>query len=220
MFFTIQGEGPRAGHRSVFVRLAGCNLQCPGCDTEYTVGRETWITRHLVLAVDDLAKRNNAAGCLVVITGGEPLRQPLGELCLGLLNFGYEVQIETNGFFAPDDTTLRLAQTRDIMLVVSPKTGRINQQTAEAAWAFKYVLDHRSVAEDGLPIRALGHVAPNWGVARPPARPKGHKIPVYLNPFDSGDVMDNALNLEAVARSCKAHGYILGVQLHKLAGLE
>jgi len=49
MFFTIQGEGPFAGHRSIFVRLAGCNLQCPGCDTEYTQGRSVvgilWLRR-------------------------------------------------------------------------------------------------------------------------------------------------------------------------------
>ena len=36
IFYTIQGEGPFAGSPAVFVRLAGCNLQCPMCDTEYT----------------------------------------------------------------------------------------------------------------------------------------------------------------------------------------
>ena len=33
IFHTIQGEGPYCGHPAVFIRLAGCNLQCPGCDT-------------------------------------------------------------------------------------------------------------------------------------------------------------------------------------------
>ena len=36
IFYTIQGEGPFAGRPAIFIRLAGCNLQCPGCDTEYT----------------------------------------------------------------------------------------------------------------------------------------------------------------------------------------
>ena len=39
IFHTIQGEGPFCGTPSVFVRLAGCNLQCPACDTDYTQGR-------------------------------------------------------------------------------------------------------------------------------------------------------------------------------------
>ena len=39
IFYTIQGEGPFAGETAVFVRLAGCNLQCPLCDTDYTSDR-------------------------------------------------------------------------------------------------------------------------------------------------------------------------------------
>ena len=38
---TIQGEGPYAGCPAAFIRLAGCNLQCPRCDTEYTPGKDT-----------------------------------------------------------------------------------------------------------------------------------------------------------------------------------
>src|SRR3954467_9071958 len=39
IFYTLQGEGPYSGCPAVFMRLAGCNLQCPGCDTDYTSGQ-------------------------------------------------------------------------------------------------------------------------------------------------------------------------------------
>lgn len=217
VFFTIQGEGPFAGHRSIFVRLAGCNLQCPGCDTEYTEGRETWITRHVAHHVNVMAQANNAHGCLVVITGGEPFRQYLGQLCNDLLNWGEasHIQIESNGVFEPDEYTQQLILGGEVSLVISPKTKHIHRKAAELATCFKYVLDHRSVSpDDGLPILALEHPA-QGGVARPVAGK-----PVYINPFDAKDEEVNRRNLIAAAESAKRHGYILGVQLHKLVGLE
>lgn len=217
MFFTIQGEGPFTGHRAVFIRLAGCNLQCPGCDTEYTQGREKWYARRIAIEADHLARRNNADQCLIVVTGGEPLRQSIGILVAKLFELGHPVQIESNGVFAPDhDLDHMLTHwSYSIKLIVSPKTTRVSARSAELASAFKYVLDHRSMSEtDGLPIKALDHPA-STGVARPP---EGKTV--YLNPFDSGDPEVNRVNLLAVAHSAKRYGYIAGVQLHKLMELE
>lgn len=214
MFFTIQGEGPFAGHRSVFVRLAGCNLQCPGCDTEYTEGRSLEDTDTLVDEVGRVARAHNAFPTLVVITGGEPFRQNIGRLVQLLNEDGHTVQIESNGVFAPPHE-LEAYTAPEVTLVVSPKTRRINDKAARRADCFKYVLDADSVDPvDGLPVRALDHPAAG-GVARPP-----HGKPVYLNPYDAKNDVRNAQNLRAAANSCMAHGYILGVQLHKLIGLE
>ncbi len=226
MLFTIQGEGPFAGHRAIFVRLAGCNLQCPGCDTEYTQGRKVMQTDDLAAAAMLMAEEAGFDEAdldqdfLVVITGGEPLRQPIGRFASLLVNMGLCVQIESNGVFAPDPELRQLLislrnDPESLQLVVSPKTSRINEDTARYAHAFKYVLDAGSVDPvDGLPIKALDHPA-STGVARPlPGKP------IYLNPFDAGDPVRNTANLQAVAISVMKYGYILGVQLHKLIGLE
>ena len=219
IFFTIQGEGPFAGHRSIFVRLAGCNLQCPGCDTEYTEGRREVEVQALMQEIANVA---TDAGVLVhrmliVITGGEPLRQPIGHLVSELVARGNRVQIESNGVFAPDERLNRaLCYDDNVTLVVSPKTKRIHADTDLLASCFKYVLDAGSVdPDDGLPIMALEHPA-STGVARPSDRTR----PIYLNPYDAKDEARNAENLRAVATSCMKHGYIAGVQMHKLIGLE
>lgn len=225
MFYTIQGEGPFAGHRAIFVRLAGCNLQCPGCDTEYTEGRRETSIGMILRDVQILEKQNSLTTrpVLVVITGGEPLRQTIGHLVNALIGRRYPVQIESNGVFAPDDLLDRLLAHDDkVTLVVSPKTKRINERTAFLASCFKYVLDAGSVDPlDGLPVMALEHPA-STGVARPPAWTDSlaEDKPIYLNPYDAKDDQRNAENLRAVATSCMKHGYITGVQMHKLIGLE
>jgi 7-carboxy-7-deazaguanine synthase len=220
IFFTIQGEGPFAGHRAVFLRLAGCNLQCPGCDTEYTEGRKPMGIFDIEHSIRRAASAENAGrALLVVITGGEPLRQVIGPLCQLLTSKGYKIQIESNGVFEPDQKLLALLllNREAVQLVVSPKTKSVHQTTARVAAAFKYVLDHRSVdTEDGLPIRALEHPS-----ATRIARPWDYNVsvPVYLNPFDAQDEEHNKLNRDAVAASCMKHGHILGLQLHKLLNL-
>lgn len=216
VFFTIQGEGMFTGHRAIFVRLAGCNLQCPACDTEYTEGRSTFITRHLASYIESIARENRAEGCLVVITGGEPLRQNLTELVLNLINLNHPVQIESNGVFELPDRLKPLAlMKQDLFLVISPKTAKVHPSNEKVAAAYKYVLSADAVsAEDGLPILALAH--PTKGqVARPP-----HGMPVYLNPMDAKDEETNKANLFAVTRSCLAFNYILGLQVHKIINLD
>jgi len=93
IFYSIQGEGTRAGRPCAFVRFTGCDLRCTWCDTAYAFhgGRE--MTREEILAeVGRFPTR------LVLLTGGEPmLQKELPTLARELLDRGYEVTIETHG---------------------------------------------------------------------------------------------------------------------------
>jgi 7-carboxy-7-deazaguanine synthase len=93
IFFSIQGEGSRAGEPCVFVRLTGCGLRCNYCDTEYAFyeGEDSSIGKVLETV--------RTYGCkLVEITGGEPLEQEgVYGLIDRLLDEDYDVMIETGG---------------------------------------------------------------------------------------------------------------------------
>lgn len=210
IFFTIQGEGPYTGYPAVFIRLAGCNLQCPGCDTEYTTGRETLTVQQIVARIERTYSHTRNLRPLIVITGGEPFRQNLAVLCRMLTRW-YRVQIETNGTLGIDNPDA----FQNVDIVCSPKAGKVHYSiVAHADW-YKYVLHHESVCpNDGLPILALDHSA-SPKVFRPPV---GSTI--YLQPCDTKNEATNKLNLEACVASCLKFGYTLQLQVHKIACLE
>lgn len=223
IFYTIQGEGPFAGNPAIFIRLAGCNLQCPMCDTEYTKRR--------VLGVDVIVQEVNKAWAnaadlpsipahlvpIVVITGGEPFRQNLGVLVNTLLGYDIRVQIETNGTLPPSPGMD--LKNGDLTIVCSPKTGKINVKLAEHIQAFKYVAtaDSLAISTDGLPTHALLHPTGNKGLARPP---QGWEGLVYLQPADEQDDERNKANTQAVVASCLRNGYRLCLQMHKIVGVD
>lgn len=94
-FTSIQGESTYSGMPCFFIRLAGCNLDCSYCDTEYARNTEDGAEYSIAKIV---AKAQETGIPLVEITGGEPLLQEgVKELCRQLLDEKFQVLIETNG---------------------------------------------------------------------------------------------------------------------------
>jgi len=229
IFHTIQGEGPHAGKPSVFVRLGGCNLQCPGCDTEYTKGA-SWESTESIRTRIDMAFGDHKGARLVVITGGEPFRQNLFGLINSLHESYIQVQIETNGTLGLGEWEPMWAKFQHSALkpqiVVSPKAGKVHHDLWKWIVAYKYVLNSGNIDfTDGLPTSVLGMPAA-------PARPhKDFEGEVYVQPAHENSPLplgqdytwpnsENNLNLECAVASSIKYGYRLCIQMHKIVGLD
>jgi 7-carboxy-7-deazaguanine synthase len=115
-FFSIQGEGTRAGLPCVFVRLTGCPLRCGWCDTAYAFHEGT--RRSVEEVIAEIAPHPCRR---VLVTGGEPLAQPAAfTLVARLLELGWDVLVETSGH-VPLDALDRRAVT--IMDIKAPGSG-------------------------------------------------------------------------------------------------
>ncbi len=117
IFHSIQGESVRAGFRSIFIRLMGCNLSCKYCDTEYAKNSGDIINIETIIdKVKSLGKTDH-----ITITGGEPLIQNHSpELMKILINMGYSIQLETNGSINLKEVP---EKTRKIVDIKTPSSG-------------------------------------------------------------------------------------------------
>lgn len=106
VYASVQGEGPRVGETTVFVRFGGCNLRCPGwpCDTQHAINpafRSEWLPytpEELLIETYGVARLTGAK--LITLTGGEPFLQKnseLHEFVDGLHMMGYSVECFSNG---------------------------------------------------------------------------------------------------------------------------
>ena len=95
-FVSINGEGPKAGLISAFIRMKGCNLSCNYCDTSWANEENcpcTWFSTEDII----VWLTGEQVSC-VTLTGGEPLLVPeISELISAIGSSGISVEIETNG---------------------------------------------------------------------------------------------------------------------------
>lgn len=122
IYKSVQGESSFAGRPCIFVRLAGCNLRCSWCDSEYTFTGGYKLTEDEVVA--EIAKL--APVKLVEFTGGEPLLQEreLIPLIERLLGTGYELMIETSGERPVENVPKAVHKIIDVKCPGSGEAGR------------------------------------------------------------------------------------------------
>lgn len=196
IFYSIQGEGPFTGEPAVFIRLAGCNLQCHFCDTQYTY-RTKMTVETILKDVNKLLEGKRKR--FVVITGGEPFRQNIKKLVKSLLKEGIEIQIETNG-------TLYLDLPYDeITVVCSPKALPVHKDMMNNIGVFKILVKHSTHGEYDMLL------------------PKDFKIPkgkmVYVQPLDEQEKYTNKKNKKAAFKAALKNECRLGYQLQKVFGV-
>lgn len=202
IFYSLQGEGARAGRPSVFLRFAGCNLWsglerdrakavCTFCDTDFvgTDGPGGGKFRSAAALVDAVSRHWPDGGePYVVCTGGEPLLQLDAMLIEGLHAAGFEVGLETNG-------TIEVPAGID-WICVSPKATAPLRQTHgdELKLVFRQ--------HDAPPERFAGLAFTHF----------------FLQPMDGPD--REAYTREAI-QYCLAHPqWRLSLQTHKLLGIQ
>ena len=197
IFPTLQGEGPYVGWPSVFVRLGGCNLACEFCDTEFDSFKK--------ISLEDIlleVKKVGEGKKLVVITGGEPLRQPIGLLCEELIKMGFLVQIETNG-------TIYRDLPKEVKVICSPKNtdGKyhsIRLDLLQRIDAFKFIISKNNL---------------NYSKVEEVGQSKNN-IDVYVQPMDEYNDELNNENLQFALDLAIKEGCILSLQTHKILGIS
>ncbi len=120
IFLSIQGESTHAGRPCSFVRLTGCPMRCVWCDSVYTfTGGERF-------SFEEILAKLKEFGCnLVEITGGDPLAQKNVLPFIALLcDLGYEVLIETGGFFSTEKVDERAKIILDVKCPASGESER------------------------------------------------------------------------------------------------
>jgi 7-carboxy-7-deazaguanine synthase len=217
LYPAIQGEGSLAGTPMVLVRLQGCAVGCPWCDT-----KETWKllerfkvdsledaqshpSKWTMMHSDDIADAARAAAPRagwIMLTGGEPAEHDLTELCEAFTSRGFRVQLETSGTMTLDRFEGHIAH-----IVVSPKIdmpgGRdVLPEAVALADEIKFVIENDASIDR---LRFLLRSNFPSSATTPPVFVQ----PVSLSPTATKLCIDAAFR----------YGWRVSVQLHKLLEL-
>jgi 7-carboxy-7-deazaguanine synthase len=197
-FATFQGEGVHAGQPAFFIRLFGCPVKCPWCDSAGT-WHPNWVPKDVeIMTTERLVGEATAVlSHRAVITGGEPTIYDLTDLTIGLQDESILVHLETSGAFP-------LKGTVD-WITLSPKKWKppIQEMVADTD-EFKFIIES---PEDILfyyeMIKDLGFKSA--GI-----------VPIWLHPEWSQRDNKEVLNAIAKAVTFGEDIFRAGWQLHKL----
>ena len=193
-FVSLQGEGHFTGTPAFFLRLSGCNLQCPFCDTQH----QTFIEMSEDEIVQEASREKPRH---IVITGGEPALQLTQSLVDKLHEAGFFIQVETNG-------TLPLPQGID-WVTCSPKSLTPALSKGEGV----QTVDELKVLFMGDGTDPEEMVSPILG--------EGTGVRLFLQPLDTGDEMRNRIILrDTIAYILQHPKWSLSLQTHKMLGIK
>lgn len=192
IFKSLQGEGRNSGRQCVFVRLAGCNLKCPWCDTD--------VAPRFSVSLEELIGEIASHDCRnVILTGGEPtLAKGMAELVAALKERGFWIAVETNGTNGFDEAPwLEFVD----YIAVSPKS---------EAGTLPVKLDR---ADE---VRVVASTPETVAFCRE-IKEKIAAKDYYVSPCERNGVIDWAAAKDALAR---LPDWSLSVQLHKILGFR
>ena len=141
IFKSIQGEGPNTGQPSVFLRTAGCNLDCSWCDTDYAKSKK----KAKKMSIEDIVQEiDNYNAKNLVITGGEPLLQQKSLKKLIEQLDDYYIELETNGSIACEfDELINQYNCSPKLLSSGNDEYELQILPSEKTW-YKFVIDEES----------------------------------------------------------------------------
>jgi 7-carboxy-7-deazaguanine synthase len=146
IFYSLQGEGSRAGRPCLFIRLTGCPLRCVYCDTAYAFQEGEFMETAALL--EQVRQRlgpplRGPEAPFVEVTGGEPLAiRGTPALLQDLLGLGYEVALETAG-------------SHDLALVPQAVVKLVDRKTPGSGEGHRWLegnLDHMVPGQDELKL--------------------------------------------------------------------
>jgi 7-carboxy-7-deazaguanine synthase len=217
IFETIQGEAFFTGTPAIFVRVQGCPVGCPWCDTKHTwdlegapaISVEAMLAKHKDAPTHAVMKSAEIADLLtssrfqarhVVITGGEPCLYDLGPLTFAISRAGMVAQVETSG-------TQPVAVSNKTWVTVSPKVDMpggfdVLRQAINAASEIK------------MPIGKMTDIEMLEDVLRMREKP----CPVWLQPLSMSEKATKLCVEQAIAHA--RDGWRVSIQTHKLMGVR
>ncbi|MDQ8182879.1 7-carboxy-7-deazaguanine synthase QueE [Pelagicoccus sp. SDUM812005] len=194
-FHSWQGEGVHLGRSAYFIRLFGCPVHCPWCDSAGTWHAD-YVPKNVDrFSADDLADAALESGAkFAVITGGEPAIHDLNDLTAALRERGIGRHLETSGGF-------EIRGDFD-WITLSPK------------WQKLPLMDNLAIASEFKLIVEDVESIQKWISTIGSSFSEGR--PVWLHPEWSQH--GNAAVLESITRAVKDLGdpYRAGYQMHKL----
>lgn len=193
IFYSIQGEGRNTGRAALFVRMSGCNLKCPFCDTAHHLWNEMTAGE---ICDEALKLTNGTPGILVVLTGGEPTLQVDEALVSSLHETipNCNIAIETNG-------THPVAKGID-WITLSPKDIFVPR----ADILLTNVNELKVVFDGRHPIPSYDNIKCHYR---------------YVQPCDTGDATLNTEIIQKTIDFVKSHPqWAISLQTHKYLGVR